>query len=209
MRPRRTSGPATCIRRVAFAAWVFAVASVPVNAQSLGLLKSAFERSTSMSLHNWRFDRVRVLDGRKTQERCKGISYRAAQCRLRFIDGMPPSAAELAHYEQAVAQPVTVDLPNPDLLTLVNPNSARPAGQDAANARYVFAVPKAGVISVDREEGFVTSIVVEQASDDNERAPLTIEWRFLEIDDAVVLTERYDRKAGARLTFSGFVPPYQ
>ena len=220
------------------AAWLVGSAwiSVPSLAQSIGLLSAAVERHQSVSLHNWRFDRVRTVDGREVRERCIGIDYRKAECRLRFVDGEPPDKKALKRYEENIAQPVEDNLPNVDPGKYIKPGSAEGEGEADGVARYRFdgAVEAGdeqfaegkhgGQVRVDREAGYVMSLrmansVPFSAATGVRIKRFEIRFDFVEIDDAV-MAARVEMQAQGRafglkkieqketFVFENFVAPY-
>lgn len=102
-----------CIAAAAFFA-------VPSQAQSNGLAMAAIDDHKGVSLHNWRFDRVREVDEQKIRERCKGIDFRKAECRLLEVDGEAPDEKALERYAKSTPQPVEDSLPNIDPENFVN-----------------------------------------------------------------------------------------
>lgn len=84
------------------------------SAQSVGLAQSAIELHNSVSLHNWRFDRLRVVDDHDIRERCVGVDFHKAECRLMSVDDAPPDEEALEIYAKNTTQPVEDNLPNLD-----------------------------------------------------------------------------------------------
>ncbi|MFK7886407.1 MAG: hypothetical protein AB8G16_06020 [Gammaproteobacteria bacterium] len=89
-------------------------------AQSTGLAIAAIDDHKGVSLHNWRFDRLRDVGKKKIRERCKGVDFRKAECRLLEVDGAPPDEKALERYAKSTSQPVEDNLPNIDPGEFVN-----------------------------------------------------------------------------------------
>ena len=208
----------------------------PSLAQSTGLLDAAVERHQSVSLHNWRFDRVRTVEGLEVRERCVGIDYRKAECRLRFVDGQPPDEKALKRYQKNVPQPVENNLPNVDPGKYINPDTAEGNGESEGVARYRFEAASEsgdeqfadgqhrGEVRVDRDAGYVRSLrmansVPFKVATGVRIKRFEIRFDFVEIDDAV-MAARVEMQAQGRafglkkieqketFVFENFVAPY-
>lgn len=144
-----------------------------VSAQSVALAASAIERHNSVSLHNWRFDRVKSENGKTQRERCIGVDFHKANCRLMSIDGQEPSEEQLAAYAEEFDQPVENNLPNIDLTQFFDAKSVIADGGEDGVARYsfepvgetpedqAFMSRQRGSLEVDREEGYVAALRID------------------------------------------------
>lgn len=108
------------------------------TAQSVGLARTAMDDHKSVSLHNWRFDRLRDVGELRIRERCKGISFRKAECRLLEVDGSPPDEKALKRYEKSTPQPVEDNLPNIDPEQFVNSATLALAEVDGVYQSFTF-----------------------------------------------------------------------
>ncbi len=187
------------------AAGALLIIAAGASAQSPGLLEAAVDRHQSVSLHNWRFDRVREVDGLEVRERCVGIDFKKAECRLRLVGGEPPDEKAQKRYADNVQQPVEGNLPNIDLTEYIDFASVRGTDQDSATARYAFDSPPgdeddamadakpSGKATVDREEGYVTQFGIHNSGPFKPATGVKIktfklDFNFIEVDDVVFAT---------------------
>jgi len=161
------------VHRLAFASVVtglmglIAPASV---AQSVGLAETAIDDHKSVSLHNWRFDRLRDVGEKRIRERCKGVSFRQAECRLLEVDGEPPDEKALERYAKSTPQPVEENLPNLDPGQFVNTVTLSLGERDGAFQSFTFDGAadttdeyekmgrQRGTLLVHREDGHIHSL---------------------------------------------------
>lgn len=146
-----------------------AVATIS-QAQSVAVAINAMDNHKSVSLHNWRFDRLRVVGEKKIRERCKGVSLRAAECRLLEVDGAPPDEKALARYEKSTPQPVEGNLPNLDPGQFVSLGSLTMIERDGAFQLFAFDGAadssdeyekmgrQKGVMRVHRDDGYIHTL---------------------------------------------------
>lgn len=151
------------------------VACGPAAAQSVGLAQTAMDDHKSVSLHNWRFDRLRDVGELRIKERCKGISFRQAECRLLEVDGAPPDDKALKRYEKSTPQPVEENLPNIDPEQFVNSATLALAERDGAYQSFTFDGAadspdeyeemgrQKGTLLVHREEGHIHRLSVRNS----------------------------------------------
>lgn len=175
-------------------------------AQSEGLLRAAVDRHQSVSLHNWRFDRVRFVEGMELRERCIGIDYRKAECRLRLVDGAPPDEKALERYAKKVEQPVAQNLPNVDVAKYIDYDTLAGDGTEHAVALYAFdrkpdpddeniaLSEQKGQARVHREEGFVEQLTMQSSKVFKPATGvkinnLALTMDFVEVDEAVFVEQ--------------------
>ena len=141
-------------------------------AQSVGLARAAIDRHNGVSLHKWRFDRLRQVGRTRIRERCIGVDFHKADCRLMTVDDAAPDDKALERYAKATPQPVTDNLPNLDPLDFVDAQSLSLDAKDGNDVRFTFkgaaATPEdyvregsvTGELIVEREDGYIQTLSI-------------------------------------------------
>jgi len=143
---------------------------LPVSAQTIGLAKSAIDHHNGVSLHNWRFDRISTVDGKQWRERCVGIDFHKAECRLLNVDDEPADAKAQKKYAKEMPQPVEDNLPNLDPTDFINMATLALTQKDVDAVGFTFDASAdspedydkegrmRGSMLVDREGGYIRSL---------------------------------------------------
>lgn len=140
------------------------------HAQTVGLATAAIEHHNGVSLHKWRFDRLSVVDDEQWRERCKGVDFHKAECRLLSVDDQPADAVAQENYREKYAQPIEDNLPNLDPRDFVDVTTLAldDAQDDVVRFRFNGAADTPeeymkegrlkGTLAVDREDGYIRSL---------------------------------------------------
>ncbi len=145
------------------------------TAQSVGLARSAIDLHNGVSLHNWRFDRLRKVDDHDIRERCVGVDFHKAECRLMSVDDARPDDEALESYAKNTPQPVEENLPNLDPTDFIDAQTLALTTAAGESVGFSFNgsadTPEdyekegklKGSMTVDRENGHIETLLLKNS----------------------------------------------